>query len=173
MERLELPLTNGKVFQNTEKSQFTKKRSVIPGSAIAYITARNKMPHEIFIDSHAPTRKNSMINEVTRRNFCLAGGVLTFFPFAAQTQRRLRDDVIFAGVTQLGNADEFSKIMPFTSAIMEKKTPKGQRIIDQAFRKALGEYPPEYLTLIDSGNSTKKDDCQEIVRGQVTGYVKS
>ena len=117
------------------------------------------MTHEKFINSHAPTLKNSMINEVTRRNFCLAGGVLTFFPFAAETQSRLRDDVIFAGVTQLGNADEFSKIMPFTSAIMKKKTPKGQRIIDRAFRDALDNNKPNNLSLIPPGASTKTDEA--------------
>ena len=108
---------------------------------------------------HSPTFAKSVINDVTRRNFCLAGSATAFFPFNAATARPLSDNVIFAGVTQLGEYKDFAKIMPLTSEIMEKKTPEGQRIIDKTFRNALAKYPPKNLKLIEPSSMSKKEDA--------------
>ena len=143
------------------------------GSAIAYITARNKMTDSKLINTHANPLTKSVINKVTRRNFCLAGGLITIFPITAVTARTSVKEVIFAGVAQLGESKDLATIMPLTSDIMKKKTPKGQRFIDRAFKDALKDFPPENLNLVEPDHTTTKDSSLVLaaaINFEDTGY---
>ena len=95
-----------------------------------------------------PRQENAEAFRLTRRSLVVGGLLLSCLRPSMVKAAPLDMDVVFAGVTLLGEHADLKFILPLTLSLLSKETAIGQRQVDKAFRKALKEHPPTNLRLV-------------------------